>query len=173
MAREVTKHGLSGYRLGCKCEVCRAAKREYMRGYRSRRRADSAPATDTSTAPALEDVARPVAVDFGSLDLASKPGPIERAFLRDLRRPDRKVAFRRHLIRLARLNARVLDQVGTLDRLDLISPIELRQNEILQRIARLGFAGLEDDLDGGPINVPDDASALMNELLSGDDAAGE
>ena len=30
----MTEHGISGYRRGCKCSVCRAANAEYMREYR-------------------------------------------------------------------------------------------------------------------------------------------
>ncbi len=32
---EVTEHGRTGYRYGCRCDVCKAANAAYMRDYRS------------------------------------------------------------------------------------------------------------------------------------------
>lgn len=162
MARDVTKHGMSGYRAGCHCEVCRAAKREYMKSWRARRKAQAAgpPEPDQVAAPLREPVA-----GAGSLDMTTAPGPLEQAFLADLRNPDDKVAFRRHLVGIGRLNARVLDQIGTLDRLDLVSPVQLRQLEVLQRLAILGFAGMQDeDGDDGPGSVAADAAAMLAEI---------
>lgn len=166
MAREVTEHGASGYRRGCKCEACREGHRVQVARWRSRKREREIAAALAGSEPLVVEraVPEPVAA-AGGLDMAAAPGPLERALLEDMEAPDAKVAFRRHLVGLARLNARVLDQVSQLDRYDLISPVQLRQLELLQRLARIGFAGLEDDAaEGGSVSVPDDASALLAEL---------
>lgn len=163
--------GQPGYRKKCRCDVCRAGHAKYVAAYRSRKREEEIAAALADADPLIEvqDVPAPVVEPVaGRLDMKLKPGPIERALLRDLRKPDPKVAFRRHLVRLARLNARVLDQVSTLERLDLVSPIELRQLDILNRVARLGFDGLDDEVDGGHVEVPDDASALLQDLQNGE-----
>ncbi|WP_182112899.1 hypothetical protein [Actinotalea sp. JY-7876] len=171
MAREVTNHGRSGYRQGCKCEVCRAAKREYMRGWRARQKAaverTDAPGESASTTPTPAPVAA-----AGSLDMTAPAGPLEQAFLEDLREPDDRVAFRRHLVGIGRLNARVLDQIGTLDRLDLVSPVQLRQLEVLQRLALLGFAGLRDDDDEGEGDLAADAAAMLADIAQEGGAGG-
>lgn len=165
MAVEVTKHGLSGYRNRCRCETCRRAKRDYMRGYRARVKAKAA-AEAEAEAPLvkLAPLREPLELPLSGLDMAAAPGAIERAFVRDIRKPTDKVAFRRTLVRLGRLNARILDQIGTLDRLDLVSPLQLRQLEVLQRLAVIGFSGV-----GAPeLDVPDDVSELM-QALAGED----
>lgn len=173
MVAEVTEHGRSGYRRGCKCATCRGAHATYMASWRSRRRerqiaeafasgqplvADPRPAPEPTTVPA-------------ALDMAAKPGPLERALLEDLANPSEKVAFQRHLVGLGRLNARILDQVSALDRLDLVSPLQLRQLEVLSRLAILGFAGMDDDSGepGGEGSIADEASKLLAELAQGGD----
>ncbi|GEA79945.1 hypothetical protein [Cellulomonas uda] len=171
MAREVTEHGASGYRRGCKCEVCREGHRVQVARWRaSRREREFAKAlADASGTPLVETPAPEPVAAAGALDMDAAPGPLEAALIEDITEPDSRVAFRRHLVGLARLNARVLDQVSRLDRYDLISPVQLRQLEILNRIARIGFAGLDDDATaGGTVEVPDDASALLAELEGGE-----
>lgn len=163
--------GQRGYRKGCRCGACRDGHAKYQAAWRSRKREQEIAAALADADPLIDEpepsgpVVGPV---LDRLDMKSKPGPIERALLKDIREPDSKVPFRRHRLRLARLNARVLDQVDRLDRLDLVSPIELRQAELLQSLARLGFDGLDDDAnDGGAVEVPDDASALLEDLANG------
>lgn len=35
----MTKHGHGGYKMGCRCDVCRSANAAYQRDYRARARA--------------------------------------------------------------------------------------------------------------------------------------
>ena len=171
MAREVTKHGMSGYRAGCHCEVCRMAKRDYMRGWRAEQRKAKAELAGAEQ-PALDvDVDAPVPAPVaaaGALDMDCPPGPLEQAFLDDISEPDARVAFRRHLVGIGRLNARVLDQISALDRLDLVSPVQLRQLEVLGRLAILGFAGMDDDgRDRTGESLAADAEQMLRTMAEG------
>lgn len=171
MAAEVKEHGRSGYRKGCKCGVCRSAHAEYMAGWRSRRRSAEEAIANADAEP-LVDV-RPLmapAATPSTLDMSAEPGPLEQALLDDVAEPDSRVAFRRHLMGLARLNARVLDQVSDLDRLDLISPLQLRQTELLGRLAILGFAGMDERTSSTP--TADAAEDLLRQMEHSDDASG-
>ncbi|MBN9374892.1 MAG: hypothetical protein J0I40_05775 [Cellulomonas sp.] len=145
MAREISNHGASGYRQGCKCGVCRGAHADYVRDWRARRRAAAAAAANADSEPLVVTTppTEPVVTPAG-LNMSAPNGVLEAALLDDLREPDDKVAFRHTYIGMARLNARILDQAATIDRLDLVSPLQLRQFELLQRIALLGFKGLDD-----------------------------
>jgi len=178
MVREVTSHGMSGYRAGCHCEVCRRAKREYMATWRADKRAAKLAAELAAAEPLDVDVSTPApdpVAAASALDLECEPGPLEQAFLDDIREPDARVAFRRHLVGIGRLNARVLDQIGALDRLDLISPVQLRQLEVLGRLAILGFAGMSDDGEGSgpPPSVAEEAARVLAEMdADGSGAAG-
>ncbi|NTW39923.1 MAG: hypothetical protein HGA44_08525 [Cellulomonadaceae bacterium] len=159
--------GQPGYRKSCRCGACRDGHARYVAGWRARKREKEIAAALADADPLIDEPTREPVVEpvLDRLDMKAKPGPIERALLKDLRKPDPRVAFRRHRVRLARLNARVLDQIDRLDRLDLVSPIELRQAELLRDIARLGFDGLDDDANnGGTVEVPDTAAALFAEL---------
>lgn len=160
----VTSHGRSGYRKGCKCSVCRGAHAAYMQSWRSRRRDEQARAALADVEPLVVErpVADPVQVPAG-LDLQAPPGPLESAFLEDLSTPSARTAFERTLIAMGRLNARVLDQTAALDRLDLVSPLELRTLEVLQRLAIVGFAGLEDD-EASEGDVSDLAAVMLAEM---------
>ena len=138
MAAGVTEHGISGYRKGCHCEVCRTAKREYMRAWRVRRAAAAEP---TSAAAPVVEPREPVATP-PALDLTADPGAIEQALATDVEAPAGEVLWSGTLLAMARLNARVMDQVHQSDRLDLVSPLQLRMLEILNRMAFAKTAGL-------------------------------
>lgn len=148
MAGDSSKHGnspgLSGYRRGCRCETCRAGKRDYMRGYRARRREAEAAAAGAEPLVDRDQVSEPERPDLSSapaLDLHAAAGTIERAFDEDLEDPAGEVLWKKSYIAMARLNARMMDQVVRHERLDLIPSLQLRQNEILNRLAYMKVNG--------------------------------
>ncbi len=155
MATPVTNHGLAGYRRGCHCEICRAAKRDYMRTYRANKRRELV-YEEVAAAVVLADV-EPVAAPL-SIDFTAPAGSIETALRRDLRGLTGEPPWRRTLSRMARLNARMLDQVNRHDRLDLVSPLELRTMELLNRLRAVSAGS----------SVSEDAAAFLSDLGSSD-----
>ncbi len=151
MTAPVTKHGMSGYRNGCHCEICRAAKRDYMREWRARQRRAEV-AVEVEAAEALADV-EPLAAP-PSIDFSAKPGAIEKALRDDLRGLVGTPPWKRTLARMARLNARMLDQVNRHDRLDLVSPLELRTMELLNRLRAVSSG----------VSIADDTATFLREL---------
>lgn len=164
---EVKTHGQSGYRRGCKCAVCRAGHAESVARWRARRRERDAAERGPAEPPAESAPLAPLE-SVPTIDLAAEPGPLELAFAEDLENPASKVAFQRTLIGLAKYNARVLDQVPTHGRMDLVSPVQLRLLEVLQRLGILGFAGLNDDSDPETAAANAAAAALAEILNSAD-----
>lgn len=139
MPREI-KHGRSGYRRGCKCSVCRAGNAASVAQWRARKKAAQAPK------PAME---RPMPEPLASapaLDLKAPPGRLEQLMAMDLAQDGSKT-HRGFLCGLALYNARLLDQLPGLDRLDLISSVQSRTLDILARLAPPGKSdgGLSDD----------------------------
>lgn len=173
MAREITNHGSSGYRQGCKCSICRAAHAGYVREWRARRRTAATAAANEGAEPlpVAAPPADPVVTPAG-LDMSAPAGPLEQALVDDLAEPDDKVAFRRTYVGMATLNARILDQAATIDRLDLVSPLQLRQFELLQRIALLGFKGLSDEDRTNPADGVAAAAAAILEQMEAEGGAG-
>lgn len=148
MSGDSFKHGsspgLSGYRRGCRCEECRTGKRLYMRGYRARRREAEAAAAGAQPLVDRVEVSEPDRPDLNSapaLDLLAPAGTIEKAFDEDLEDPAGEVLWKKSYIAMARLNARMMDQVVRHERLDLIPSLQLRQNEILNRLAYMKVNG--------------------------------
>lgn len=155
---QASKHGLSGYRRGCKCETCRAAKREYMRTWRARRRTETAAVEQETKAIAALDPLQPVP----SLDLDAAPGVVESALRKDIKALTGEPPWKRTLAKIALLNARLLDQAPRIDRLDLISPIELRTLEVLNRLRAVSAGG----------SVADDAARLLEDMARGAGGSG-
>jgi len=160
MVSEVTVHGQSGYRRGHRCAVCRAGHAKSMATWRAAKKLREAPGLP----PAAGDVEQPFAEPLKSapaLDLDAPAGAIELALLKDITEPDDKVAWCRTLVGMAKLDARLLDQVGRLDRLDIVSSVQLRMLEILSRLAIIGFKGMS---DGGPGSIAADAEKMLAEM---------
>lgn len=135
------EHGLTMYRRGCGCEVCRRANRDRMREYRANKRREAA-AVDVETEQIVEQAREldPLA-PAPALDLTAAPGRIERALRKDLRDLTGAPPWKRTLSAVARLNARVLDQAPTISRLDLVSPLELRLIEQLKMLRGVSVGG--------------------------------
>lgn len=123
------KHDRSRYRRGCKCGICRKANSDYLKAYRARKRAEQR----ALAAPAPEPVVlADVPPSAPQPDPDRPPGEVEQALAADaLEEP---ATFRRTLLALARANARFIDQVYVLDRVDLLSPIQARLVEQLKML---------------------------------------
>lgn len=143
MPRELI-HGRSGYRRGCKCGVCRAGHAQAVADWRARKRAEAR----AGAQPAPQDVPVPAPLASApALDPDAPPGRLEQLLTADLKAPGEKT-WKGFLSGLALYNARMLDQLPSLDRLDLISSIETRTLEVLARLAppkAAGDGGLSDE----------------------------
>lgn len=137
MARDLTKHeldgarpGQPGYRRGCRCELCRKGHRESVAAWRARKRKAQ---QGEEPAPSPQEPRDPLA-SAPRLDMAAPAGAIEEALAGDIARLVGEPPWKATWTKVALYNARLLDQVPRLDRLDLVSPIQLRTMEILDRL---------------------------------------
>ena len=131
MAREVKKHDRSGYRSGCRCEACRKDHREAAAAWRASRRAPVVVVPVQSEPLVSVPVPEPVV----SL------GVIEAALAADLDALVGCPPWSGTLRELALFNARLLDQIMVLGRLDLVSPIQIRTLEVLDRLRAVSVTG--------------------------------
>ncbi|WP_066586282.1 hypothetical protein [Cellulomonas timonensis] len=139
--------GQPGYRRKCRCSICRAGHAEHNRAWRAakrRRETDEALADAEPLVPLVPPAPPADLQSVPTIDFDATAGTLEAAFDLDLKEPDSRVAFARTLVGVARYNARVLDQVPLHGRMDLISPVQIRLLDVLQRIGLLGFAGFAD-----------------------------
>lgn len=183
MAGEAIKHGnspgLSGYRKDCRCTLCRAGKRDYMRLYRSRKKEAAAAAAGEE--PMVERAAggepdRPELTSSPALDLTAPAGAIELAFDQDLKDPAGEVLWVNSYLAMARFNARMMDQVVLHERLDLMPSVMLRQNDILNKLTYLKLDGHlnkskrdqtpETAADSGD-EVAKEAERMLDEIANG------
>jgi hypothetical protein len=149
---ECTAHtpGASGYRYGCHCPICRAGHAAKQRAYRAaaRERARLArleqDARDTAVAATVQPTDPTQAVL--QLDPDLEPGPIEAALAADLATLVGDVPWKGTLSALARANARIVDQAARHQRLDVLSGVQLRMLDILDRLRRVP--------DGAGMHVP-------------------
>lgn len=154
--------GETGYRYGCRCPVCRAGhatkQREYRAACRELRRL--AELEEQAQAQAVAD-AVPPAPDVSQapmmLDPTLDPGPIEEALNTELAAIIGGPPWKATLSALARANARIVDQAHRHQRLDVLSGVQLRFLDILDRLRRVPDAG-----GGVPAGVPADWSRLAN-----------
>lgn len=160
------QHGISGYRRGCRCETCRAGKRESMRAYRARRRQREAAAAAPAELAAPAPLSPPL-ISSPAIDLQAMAGTIESAFEADLTDEAEDVLWPKTLIAMARLNARVMDQVARHERLDLIPSVQLRTLEILNRLAYIKLGQKTPGGSPSPSSVGVDAEALLRQIAEG------
>ncbi len=140
-------HGLTQYRYGCRCGICRAANTAKVREWRDRQRRSLPPKTEREPLPALVDVPAPVpGVSQGAIELAL------RAELGSL---IGEPPWRGTLSAMLLANARVLDQVALHERYDIMSGLQTRTLEMLDRLRRVP--------EGGGAGVPADLSGLLGE----------
>lgn len=153
---ETIPHGLKRYRAGCKCEVCRAANAARVR--LSRRVA----AWEEKEKRAVTEIVQMPAPDapVATIDMDAPPGMIEQAVVEDLDELVGEPPWKRTAAAILRLNARVIDQAPSRDRLDLLSPMQLRTQEWMKLLRSVG------PTDG---TVASGAEALLAAMAGADD----
>lgn len=135
---DVVAHGTSGYRRGCHCQTCRDAHATQARVYRAQRKRDREQALAASEAAAeIDEVAREELKDVPVIDFDAEPGRIETALEQELKDLPGEPPFKRTFGAVARFNARILDQTPRHNRLDVVSGVQLRLFEALDRLRRL------------------------------------
>lgn len=120
--------GLPGYRRKCGCTVCKAANAKRMRDYRAKKRADSG-VDATVTLPAT-----PQSPSTLVLLKNLEPGEISKALAEELPAADGAYTFQRTVSAMARQSALLLDNADKIDRLDLISSMQIRILDALKRL---------------------------------------
>lgn len=114
----VTEHNLDGYRRGCRCPICTAAKRDAQRAYRAKKnkfdgRGTPSPISALPTVPIVEDA----------------PGPVEQGIIDRCETGDLAIAAQRmpDLYAACRVLARIMDKSSTANPIPR-SNSELRRN---------------------------------------------
>lgn len=128
------KPGLTGYRKGCRCDVCGQAKSDDNAAYRANRKLQDANGVDQAqhllpTIPAIEPSSMAIA-------WAAPAGLIETTLISELDALIGEPPFKKTLLVLAKYNARVLDQIPQLERPDLISGMQSRLFNVFDRLRR-------------------------------------
>lgn len=120
--------GLAGYRRGCKCDACRNANRDRMRKYRAAKKADEGLPAEVPV-PATTDIPEKLVL---LRDLP--PGEVFEALVEELPAADGSYVFQRTVSAMVKQAARLLDNADALDRLDLISTMQIRILDGLKRL---------------------------------------
>ncbi|WP_309129469.1 hypothetical protein [Microbacterium sp.] len=132
---EQLEHGtLARYRRGCKCEPCRAANRDRVRDHRARAAAVDTEREQVASIAINIDPDAPVP----TIDMQAPAGRVEKAVRKDLKALVGEPPWKRTAAAILRLNARVIDQAPTVDRLDLLSPMQLRAQEWMKLLRSVG-----------------------------------
>lgn len=147
-------HGMPGYRRGCRCAPCRLAKSDSMRAYRARAR-ERDRANEVAAVEHPKEEVDPSATP-ASIDFTIEPGPIQTALSENLKDLVGDPPWKQTLSGMAHLNARMLDQVNRHNRLDLVSALELRTMELLNRLRAVS--------DGAAGSVSAEAEAFLHDL---------
>lgn len=148
--------GRKGYRKGCKCNLCRAGQRKYMADYRAKKKT-------TDAAEELVDVLpdEELSVDRSlDLDWSGPAGLIESTLTEEIEEMEfADPPFASTLIVLAKYDARVLDQIPRIQRLDLISGMQSRLFNVFDRLRKTS---------GPASNGADAADAFLASLTQDD-----
>ena len=128
------KPGLTGYRKGCRCDVCGQAKSDDNAAYRAKKRLQEA--TDVDAAEHFFPSAPEIEPSSMAIAWAAPAGPIETTLISELDALIGEPPFKKTLLVLAKYNARVLDQIPQLERPDLISGMQSRLFNVFDRLRR-------------------------------------
>ena len=145
---------LAGYRKGCRCAGCKKCKREDMAKYRAGKKPPV-----SNSAYREQDQTDPSEIDTPSMAMAweAPAGPIETALLSELDALIGEPPFKQTLLELAKYNARVLDQIPTMERPDLISGMQSRLFNMFDRLRKTETAaGATDSWDLSALMQVDD-----------------
>lgn len=150
--------GESGYRFSCRCPVCRAGHAAKQRVYRAaaRERARLARLEQSARDAAIAATVLPTDPSQAALmlDPDIDDGPVELALRSDLAKLVGDPPWKDTLAALARANARIVDQAGRHQRLDVLSGVQLRMVDQLDRLRRVP------DGDGSHVPAGWSASSL-------------
>ncbi|MCB2413660.1 hypothetical protein LGT39_12475 [Demequina sp. TTPB684] len=120
--------GLPGYRRGCKCTPCRTANRDRMRAWRASKKADEGLPAEVPVPPSDTKPAELILLK----DLPK--GDIFNALVEELPAADGAYIFQRTVSAMVRQAALLLDNADKIDRLDLISTMQIRILDGLKRL---------------------------------------
>lgn len=123
--------GLKGYRRGCKCDPCRTANRDRMRAWRKAKRADEGLPAEVPVPPMGD---KPADVPQLVLLKDLPAGEIFNALVEELPAADGAYIFQRTVSAMVKQAARLLDNADKLERLDLISTMQIRILDGLKRL---------------------------------------
>ena len=155
------QHGtVARYRRGCKCEPCRAANRDRVRDHRARL------FLIEGEEEAVADLATRINPDapVPTIDMRAEPGTVEQAVIEDLGELVGEPPWKRTASAILRLNAKVIDQAPAADRLDLLSPMQLRTQEWMRLLRSV--AGSDGSIAGG-------AEELLKAMAGADDGSDD
>ncbi len=127
-------HGLTQYRYGCRCGVCRAANSRAVREWRERKR------LAVARLP-REPEQLPPLIDVPATDDSLPKGDIELALQHDLAALVGEPPWKGTLSAMLLTNARVLDQVSSHERYDIMSGLMSRTLEMLDRLRKVDSRG--------------------------------
>lgn len=131
--RHGDKPGLTGYRKGCRCDVCWQAKSDDNAAYRAAKRLREAGGVDVVAQPAAA-AAPDITPSSMAISWLAPAGPIETVLVGELDALIGEPPFKKTLLVLAKYNARVLDQIPQLERPDLISGMQSRLFNVFDRL---------------------------------------
>lgn len=151
--------GKAGYNRGCRCDPCREWNAARMRDYRANKAkakagADVVPDDVPALTVTLSDA--PPAILFEDLE----PGKISAALAADMPRADGGYIFQSTVRAMAEQAALILDNADKLQRLDMVSQMQIRIMHALKRLEPPRTTGQHE-------SKPDQFEQLLAAVLNG------